>query len=149
MGDPYTVLGVPRWADHDAIRTAYRVLARRCHPDFGGDERAMIQLNEAWHILGDPARRAALDAASARPTLRPGPPIQNGPRTVLDFGRYEGWSLTDIANADDDYLVWLSRTPLGRPLRAEIQAVLDERDHALAALRPPVVNTRRRHAWGR
>lgn len=108
----------------------------------------MIQLNEAWHILGDPARRAVFDAASARPTLRAGPPTQNGPRTVLDFGRYEGWSLAEIANADDDYLVWLSRTPMGRPLRSEIQAVLDERFRALESLRPSVA-PRRRHAWSR
>lgn len=155
MSDLYTVLGVDRSADLQAIRAAYRALARRCHPDSGGDQQAMTLLNKAWHVLGDPARRAAYDASIRIPSLGSIPPGPTTPRpvahrqgaTVLDFGRYEGWALTQIAAADDDYLVWLSRTPMGRPLRDEIQAVLDARDEQLAALRPAF--STRQPAWGR
>lgn len=45
---------------------------------------------------------------------------------VLDFGRYAGWSLPDLARHDPTYLEWLERTPIGRPFRAEIEALLVE-----------------------
>jgi hypothetical protein len=69
--DPYTVLGVPDGASDDEMRRAYRDRARRLHPDVnGGDADAMRRLNDAWSILGDPARRAAFDARRPR-TFRP------------------------------------------------------------------------------
>ncbi len=138
--DHYTVLGVTPSADRRAIQFAYRALARRCHPDFGGDERTMARINEAWRILGDPEHRAAYDAADAR--REPADRRQRDGRTVLDFGRYEGWSLPEVARADDAYLEWLARTPLGRPLRREITEVLQERSATLEALRTPVGSSR-------
>ena len=35
-------------------KSAYRTLARRHHPDAGGDATRMAQINDAWAILGDP-----------------------------------------------------------------------------------------------
>lgn len=58
---------------------------------------------------------AASPAASR--TSPPGP-------TVLDFGRYSGWSLAQLAERDPDYLEWLARTPIGRGLQREIRALL-------------------------
>jgi DnaJ-class molecular chaperone len=52
MPDHYKILGVPRDADRHTVQAAYRRLARRHHPDFGGDPR-MALLNEAWWVLGD------------------------------------------------------------------------------------------------
>lgn len=60
--DPYEVLGVPRGASRAEIRRAYLTLARRHHPDRGGDPAAMQAVNAAWAVLGDPARRRAWDA---------------------------------------------------------------------------------------
>ena len=54
----------------------------------------------------------------------PGRPF--GP--VLDFGRYDGWSLGEIATVDRRYLEWLAGVPAGRALRAEIDAVLNTRN---------------------
>jgi len=59
----YDVLGVTRSADDATIRRAYLELARLLHPDAdGGDADAMVVLNEAWAVLGDPEARAGYDA---------------------------------------------------------------------------------------
>jgi hypothetical protein len=45
--------------------------------------------------------------------------------TVLDFGRYKGWSIGQIATHDPDFLEWLLRSPSGRQYRAEITTFLN------------------------
>lgn len=47
------------------IRSAYRRLAREHHPDARGGAASaeMAAINEAWHVLSDPARRVRYDAA--------------------------------------------------------------------------------------
>ncbi len=61
--DPYAVLGVPRDASPLQVARAHRRLAKRFHPDRGadGDADRMRRINEAWHILSEPARRSAYD----------------------------------------------------------------------------------------
>jgi curved DNA-binding protein CbpA len=44
--------------------------------------------------------------------------------SVMNFGRYDGWSLGEIARTDLEYLEWLDRMPIGRPYRDEIDAIL-------------------------
>ncbi len=44
--------------------------------------------------------------------------------SVLNFGRYSGWSLGEIGRADLEYIEWLDRMPIGRPYREEIDAIL-------------------------
>ena len=64
--DPYAVLGVASTATRDDIGVAYRALARRHHPDVstsGDAEGLMADLNAAWALLRDPARREAWDRA--------------------------------------------------------------------------------------
>jgi hypothetical protein len=50
----------------------------------------------------------------------PGPPSGS----VLNFGRYSGWSLGEIARRDIEYIEWLDRTPIGRTYRDELDAIL-------------------------
>jgi hypothetical protein len=57
----YDVLGVSPSATAAEVRAAYRRAARDHHPDAGGDPRRMSDVNAAWQVLGDPARRAAYD----------------------------------------------------------------------------------------
>jgi len=165
MVDHYDVLQVSPHAEPDVIRAAFRALARRHHPDFGGDQRRMMQINEAWSVLGNRKRRAAYDATRPRgrsrldhAPMRAAPPAYDaspvmaatrpsgpiaaaaqrraasegrseaggapaglGQGAVLDFGRYAGWSVAALAQHDPDYLLWLERTPIGRPLRSEIR----------------------------
>ena len=166
--DLYAALQVHRGADRDAIRSAYRAMARRHHPDFGGDPKRMAAINTAWAVLGDAARRAAYDAepqgvdraeGTARPTAtaQPGragagragvdgshPPAPCGSGTVLDFGRYAGWTVQRLADHDPDYLAWLARTPIGRRYSAEIEAELVRREARAEALQPAPAGARRR-----
>ena len=44
--------------------------------------------------------------------------------SVLNFGRYAGWSLGEIARRDLEYIEWLDRTPIGRPYREEVDTIL-------------------------
>ena len=53
-----------------------------------------------------------------------GPPPGNPSGSVLNFGRYAGWSLGEIARRDADFLEWLDRMPIGRPYRDEIDGLL-------------------------
>jgi hypothetical protein len=43
---------------------------------------------------------------------------------VLNFGRYAGWSIGEVARRDIEYLEWLDRVPIGRLYRDEIDAML-------------------------
>jgi curved DNA-binding protein CbpA len=53
-----------------------------------------------------------------------GPPPGRPSGSVLNFGRYTGWSLGEIARKDLDYIEWLDRSPIGRTYREEIDALL-------------------------
>ena len=81
--DPYAVLGVASTATADEVAAAYRTQARRHHPDVSVEldaERRMAEINAAWSLLRDPARRAAWDRANgvgpvqAPATVRPATP---------------------------------------------------------------------------
>ncbi len=75
MPDLYTVLGISRTATQNEIKSAYRRMARRYHPDINPDPSAaekFAQINEAYQTLIDTDRRKTYDrtgrtpAASAR-----------------------------------------------------------------------------------
>ena len=53
-----------------------------------------------------------------------GPPPGNPSGSVLNFGRYSGWSLGEIARADIEYIEWLDRATIGRTFREEIDSIL-------------------------
>jgi curved DNA-binding protein CbpA len=157
MTDHYRALQVDPCAEFAVIRAAYRVLAALHHPDIGGSQGDMVVLNVAWTILSDPAKRAAYDHQrrlhqdggryTPASVSMPGPaptasatgsvPAASSARrygTIIDFGRYDGWSIPEIAQSDPDYLEWLIRTPNGRRYRDEILDVLgrSEREAATA-----------------
>ena len=145
MPDLYKIFGVAQDADRHTIQVAYRRLARRHHPDFGGDQEIMAVLNDAWAVLGDASRREEYDSTrSRRPrreamvTPEPSGPLaaaaeRRRPRgdgadeTVVDFGRYAGWTIRALAIEDPYYLEWLMRSQAGRMYRAEIVQLLQER----------------------
>ena len=63
--DYYEVLGVSRDASKDAIKAAYRRLARKYHPDLNPNDkdakRKFQQINEANEVLSDPEKRKKYD----------------------------------------------------------------------------------------
>jgi DnaJ-class molecular chaperone len=67
--DYYEVLGVPRTANADEIKKAYRKLARKHHPDVNPADKTadgrFKELNEANAVLSDPEKRARYDQLGA------------------------------------------------------------------------------------
>ena len=66
--DYYRVLGVPRDAPAAEIKSAFRKLARKYHPDISKEadaEARMKEINEAYAVLSDAERRAAYDQLGA------------------------------------------------------------------------------------
>ena len=63
--DYYEVLGVDKNADEAAIKRAYRVLAKKYHPDMNpGDaeaEKKFKEASEAYAVLSDPEKRRQYD----------------------------------------------------------------------------------------
>jgi hypothetical protein len=64
MANLYAMLGVNRTANSNEIKSAYRRLARKYHPDVNSDPTSaakFAQINEAYHTLIDPERRKIYD----------------------------------------------------------------------------------------
>lgn len=136
--DPYAVLQVLPSAEPEVVNAAFKALALKYHPDHDATRRAaqkMAELNRAYAVLRDERSRAAYDRSRRRVIggvsvaeahVRPSgvtPRATNG-GSVLDFGRYAGWSLPDLARRDPDYLLWLSRHSSGIRFRTEIYSIL-------------------------
>jgi hypothetical protein len=122
--DAYAVLQVVPEAEAAVVQAAYRALARRYHPD-GESPHAerMMEINRAWERVRTVERRPRPVPVGPGPG-RPGPvydpwarratePAAREVADVLDFGRYEGWRIADVARHDPDYLRWLSRHSTG------------------------------------
>jgi curved DNA-binding protein CbpA len=52
------------------------------------------------------------------------PPYPPAHGSVLSFGRYKGWAISQVASGDRDYLEWLARTMAGRTYAAELESYL-------------------------
>jgi curved DNA-binding protein CbpA len=143
--DAYEILQVHPRAHQQVIQAAYRVLAALYHPDgeaSSADTRRMAELNAAYAKVRTHDLRQGYDrerrlqrpsqAASAPPRASHGAPIDDEAAAgrPLDFGRYEGWTVAQIARRDPDYLRWLSRHSAGARFRTEIDAELRSRARA-------------------
>jgi curved DNA-binding protein CbpA len=140
----YRVLMLHESVDSEILSVVHRKLAQRYHPDVDPSPQAaerMRDINVAYEVLRDPTRRARYDADLAsrrdrRATDRlirrsgevpyGGAGLPAGPPSgsVIDFGRYSGWTLGQIRHRDSDYLEWLMRAPAGRQYRDEIRGIL-------------------------
>ena len=143
----YKVLMLAETADTEIITVVYRKLAQRFHPDVDPTLEAasrMKEINEAYAVLRDPAQRSQYDARLASRRDRrlgdrvirhadevaygaAGAPVGPPQGSVVDFGRYSGWTLGQIKRADPGFLEWLMRVPAGRSMKEEISQLLGHR----------------------
>ena len=139
--DAYKVLQIDPSALPEVVEAAFRALARLRHPDLSDmsdASDAMTELNWAYDTLRDPERRiqydetrtAAVTVSAPRGSLRERVEAARGGgteglnpegRIVLDFGRYAGMSLLEVARVDPEYLEWLKRRPLAARYRQQIE----------------------------
>ena len=128
--NPFVVLGLPLDATSDAIKAAWRRLARQHHPDVASGDpdverranRTMAEINAAYHELSDPARRRTHREAAARAAH------------VDGFGA-AGSHADHVYRTTPDRPEWVPR-PSGRPVTARIDtsALLRPRNSTLRPL---------------
>src|ERR1700751_1101327 len=102
MRDPYEVLGVKKSADAAAIKSAYRKLAKKLHPDANKTDpkaaQRFAELNSAYEILGEDDKRKAFDRgeidAEGKPRFQGFEGF--GPRGRGGFGAGRGGAGPDI-----------------------------------------------------
>lgn len=153
----YQVLMVDPGVDPDVLAVVYRRHVQRVLATPNGvSADSMLRLRaieQAYAVLRDPGLRRRYDAGLQWDTVRaalhddpvapaaaaaaeprasvaiiPRAAAQTNVRSgVLDFGRYAGLSLRQIAMRDRDYLEWLRRTPGGRQYQTEIATILARR----------------------
>jgi molecular chaperone DnaJ len=96
--DYYATLGVPRSANAEEMRKAYRRLARKCHPDLNPGDKAAEErfkkVQEAYDVLSDPKKKQMYDQfgfysesgfPGAGSGARPGPGMGFGGFDFSDF----------------------------------------------------------------
>lgn len=142
--DAYAVLQVDPGADLEVIQAAYRALAKRYHPEGSDPDTArMAEINRAYDEVRTHERRANHDwrrklvaVGPGRPTAAPhaGPlarraEAEGGVNQVIDFGRYEGWTIAALARHDPEYLRWLSRHSTGLRYKKAIELALPGDPH--------------------
>ena len=93
--DYYKTLGVAKDADEKTIKSAYRKLARRHHPDVNPDKGAtdakFKEINEAYEVLSDPEKRKKYDTLGAdwERYQQAGSPEGFDPRQYQQYQQYQ------------------------------------------------------------
>ena len=107
-----------------AINDAWAILSRPTHRRAYDEARAAAieraRLRKAKRVQAAQAARegrtvapAGTDASGTAAPSPPRPPVRERRPDALDYGRYEGWTIRELAQEDPDYLLWLARTPAG------------------------------------
>jgi curved DNA-binding protein CbpA len=141
--DAYEILQVAPSAVPEVVEAAYHALALLHHPDLGGSSDSsptMADLNWAYATLRSPEGRTAYDRERVAIPIAPSgslmervnehaaAAVERAPespgRVVLDFGRYAGMTLSQVARVDLPYLEWLKRHSSGLRYRSQIDALL-------------------------
>lgn len=135
--DYYQTLGVARDAPAEAVKKAYRRLARKYHPDVSKEadaEKRMKEVNEAYAVLSDPGKRAAYDRLGQG--HRPGQDFHPPPDwdANMEFSE-EGVSGSDAAGFSDFFAEIFGRAHgMGRPGSADRGAFRDHHARILLDL---------------
>ena len=104
--DYYRILGVPDTADEKEIKTSYRKLARKYHPDVSKErdaENRFKELGEAYEVLKDPEKRARYDQLRRLGAQQPDGGFRPPPGWQSAGGFYEGSFSGDDARQFSDF----------------------------------------------
>ena len=102
MRNPYDVLGVSKSASPAEIKSAFRKLAKKYHPDQSKEPRAkerFAEVGSAYEILGDEKKRAAFDRGEIDAEGKPRAPQFEG----FGFGRQPGRGGADFSEFSFDF----------------------------------------------
>ena len=112
MRDPYDVLGVSKTASEVEIKSAFRKLAKKYHPDQSKEPKAkerFAEVGSAYEILGDDAKRKAFDRGEIDADGKPRAPQFEG----FGFGQHAGGGPRDFRNFGFDFGAGGSSTESG------------------------------------
>jgi curved DNA-binding protein len=118
--DYYEVLGVGRGADADAVKRAYRKLARKYHPDVSKEKNAeskFKEVQEAYEVLRDPDKRAAYDHLGR--DYRTGQQFRPPPDWSQRFGHSGSQRFSDLNGFSDFFSTLFGGAAAGPPPDAD------------------------------
>ena len=121
MKNYYKELGLKQNATRNEIKSAYRLLAKKYHPDTGGDNEKFLALQLAWETLNDPHKKAIHDKS-----------LFNDESYIVS--KNENWSSglknkkNNSTNKDQDIKDWIKKiyNPINRFISQVIKPLNDE-----------------------
>ena len=121
MKNYYKELGLKQNATRNEIKSAYRLLAKKYHPDTGGDNEKFLSLQLAWETLNDPHKKAIHDRS-----------LFNDESNIVS--KNENWSSelknkkNNSTNKDQGIKDWIKKiyNPINRFISQVIKPLNDE-----------------------
>ena len=119
----YKQLGLKHNATRAEIKSAYRLLAKKYHPDTGGDNEKFLALQLAWETLNDPQKKAIYDQSLINDKSYP---VRDNQNLSSDLKNKKNNS----TNKDQDIKNWMKKifipinryiTQVTKPLNDEIK----------------------------
>lgn len=124
MTDYYKVLGVNKNASQEDIKSAYKKLAKKYHPDLNPGnaeaEKKFKEINEAASVLGDAEKRSQYDQFGTA-----GPTASQAGYDFSDFARHFGTEF-DVDSIFDNFFGGRRRSHRGADLNYEVEISLEE-----------------------
>jgi hypothetical protein len=107
--DYYATLGVSSTAEPEVIKAAYNALARKYHPDAGGNSERMKDINEAYEVLSDTSRRALYHVVYQQKQAPPRTASRNESGTRHEPRRAGGEAPRKTSLREEKIFPWPSR----------------------------------------